>query len=466
MPGGSSWTFIGRWVALGAAAMLAGCATAPTAVFTLTVSPRVEAISYFPATSPVLAVVTTDPSSEGLQRMALAGVFDDLVALGRREALLYPQVRRLLGNEVVVGLPRVGAAPLAVLVSTDEERLRALAQARVVGGRAARAGNYRGADLYAGTGHAFAVRGPVLLVSRTTADLRRALDARHGDDNFEMSQLRRVLPSGGGKDAVARVYVDLRPAVARAGATLRAVRLIGALQLAGAVVRVDGDELAADVQVDTSGGGLVDLDVPISPGPEAPRTAAVRDAVTVTVRDLGHTLTVAERAAAAAAPLQLIRLGAVRRALGRRLLAELRGPATLALTDDGPMLRVEPSDPDAVRTALDGAAERVSRALPGVVVRSHGGLFEARRHDEILVRVRMVDGILVIGRASPDRLRAFANAPLRRTPHARGGLTFTIPGERLAAHGLPDLTLSGWLSAGTETLSGGLTTRLTGTQGV
>src|SRR4051794_4728956 len=122
-----------RLLGLGAAAVLAGCAVAPTAVFTPTLAPRAEALSYFPEGAPLVAVVRTDPQDAGLRRIARGGLLADVAAAADREGLLFRQLRPLLGNDAAVGLPSVGGAPLGVLVTRDAELLRAVAHSRVVG---------------------------------------------------------------------------------------------------------------------------------------------------------------------------------------------------------------------------------------------------------------------------------------------------------------------------------------------
>ena len=48
------------WLVVAVAATVAGCATAPTAVFAPTASPRAESLSYFPGSAPLVALVDTD----------------------------------------------------------------------------------------------------------------------------------------------------------------------------------------------------------------------------------------------------------------------------------------------------------------------------------------------------------------------------------------------------------------------
>src|SRR5688500_9138857 len=98
-----------RWLALAVASVTAGCATAPSAIFTPTLSPRAEALAYFPEEAPLVALVRTDPEDRGLRRAAASGMLANVAEVARRQGLLYRQVRPLLGNDLAVGLPAVGA---------------------------------------------------------------------------------------------------------------------------------------------------------------------------------------------------------------------------------------------------------------------------------------------------------------------------------------------------------------------
>lgn len=460
-----------RWLALGAAAALAGgCATAPTAVFSLLGSPRAEALGYFPATAPQVAVVRTDPDDAQVRRVAAAGLLDPLARAARRAGIEPTQVRSLLGNDLVVGRPHVGAPLLLVLVARDEDRLRTLADARVLARRAAPAGIYRGARLYAGRAGAFAVRGPVLLASRTTADLRGALDTRHGDDGFDPDALRRALPAGA-EDAVVRAVVDLRPQIARGGERLRAVPLLTAVEEAGIAVGADGGFATVDVRADLTAGELVELDVPITAGETPPRAAAAAGATALSIRDLAHTLGAARHAAQTVAPLVLQRLEAraagYRRVTGvdvrRDVVRALHGPATLVLGRDGTLLRAEPSRPEWVLRALDRLA-RAPRGLPdGLRVRRGSGSYAIRRGPRLVLRVVAAGDAVAAGRAPARVLRALARRPASRPAGAAGGLALAVPASRVASllrrAGVPlaPRDVSGWLRASTRRLDARLT---------
>jgi hypothetical protein len=422
---------LARWLAVALAATLAGCATAPTAVFGPTLPPRAEALSYFPETSPLVALVATDTGHEGWRRLADAGLLGPLDAAARERRALFVQLRGLLGHELAVGLPSVGAAPLAVLVTSDADQLRILADARRRAGDARPAGTFRGADLFAGV-PAYAVRGPVLLIGRSTADLRRALEVKANTDGFDPALLKRALPDRAG-DALVRGVGDVRALVARGGPRARAVPVLAALQRAGFALRVDGGAARFEVRLDLDRGRLVERDIPVSEGTAAPRAVDGGAAATVSVRDLAHSLGGLQRAVRAAAPIAALRYEALQRAIGvdadADVISALHGPATVILAPGGPLLHAEPSRPQRIARALR-LLLRHPRPARDLRLRRHGDFVSLERDGRMVGRAALIDGVLVAGDAAPSALRRLARRRTTRAPGA-GGLAFTAPADLL-----------------------------------
>jgi hypothetical protein len=421
-----------------AAVTVAACGP-PSAALIPTASPRAEALSWFPRDAVAVAILSTDPEQAAVAR--IASDFPALRDAARELGLSMVQHRPLLGHELVVGLAHPGGSPLAVLVTRDGGTLRALARARVRAHRATPAGRYRSADLYSARGHAFAVRHDVLAVARTTADLRSALDMRAGDEGLDEDDLEVALPDASGPgDVVARAMVDLRPLLDRAGPRARAVPWLGSFERLGVVVRGDGDGLTARMQVDTSAGDLVELDVPLPPGGRAPLVVDV-PAPRVSIRDFAHLLGVGEAAAGRAYPLALLSLKDALPA-ARALAGKLHGPATLVREGDTWLLRAEPSRP--LDRELDGLAKSLARALDEQPKR-RGGFYELHG-----IRFAVHRGVLVAGTAPAARLRALAGAPLARPAGAHGTVAISLP---QGSTGLP-WPITGWLSATPDRLTG------------
>jgi hypothetical protein len=456
------------------AALLTGCG-APSAALLPSVEPRGEVLSYFAPDTPALVVIDTDPDGEGARAiggaLAQAGALGELRRRAKAHGLVFAQVRRLLGHELAIGIPYRGAPPLAVLVARHGDDLRTLAASRVVGHRATVAGRYRGADLYAARDHAFALRGRVLLISRSTYALKRVLDRRADGEAIEEDDLAALIPDVDGKP-LARGILD---AGARVHGAARAVPWLGAWESLGAVLHASDDGATLDFRLGTAAADLLEVDVPVSPGERGP-LAVTAKAPSVTVRDLAHVLGVAERALRAAAPIAALRLDLARRTLRHgggvdldaEVLARLHGPATLIRSSGSFSIRADPSRPLALRRALDRLARALPAALrrahqPGWKVRSRGGFFELRHGRAVAARFGMVGDALVGGTASPASLRALARAPLARPAGAAGALTVAVPPADVArwarTHaGAPvPWRLNGWARGEREALRGAIT---------
>ena len=465
---------LARHLLLICAALLAGCGAPSAALLPAVEPPPGEALAYFEPDAPALAVVDTDPDAPGARAvvaaLARANAYGPLREAAKRRGLIPSQVRPLLGGELVVGIPRPGAPVLTALVAHDDAALRTLAEARAAGAYATAAGSYRGAALYAAHDHAFAVRDRVLLVSRTTADLRDALDTRASDDAFKGDDLRDALPEVEG-DPLVRAFANLDEQVGPRG---RVVPWLSALETLGVVVRADRGAAQVDFRIATTADALLEVDLPVSPGRRGP-LAATAASPSLTVRDLAHTLGVTERAGRVAFPLVALRLDRALRTLRREgrvdlqedVIARLHGPATIIRAREGVLLRADPSRPRELR----GVLGRLARALPaalerarihGVSVRERGGFHELRRDGRVVGRAGMRGDVLVLGTGSRRTLRALARAPLARPAGASGGLTVAVPGKSAAVltrelAGVPlPWRVDGWARGAREELRGAL----------
>jgi hypothetical protein len=404
-----------RWVAALVLLVLAGCTAPPTAGVSIpTYSPRREALSYFPADAPVVAIVRTDPQDPGLRRLASSGALRPLGRMLDAHGIHYEQLRGLLGNDAAIGQARAGGPPLAVLTTPDGEVLDDLARSRVAGGRALRAGTYRGTDLYAERGWAFGVRDRVLLVGGSVGALTEALDTRVGQHAFEAAQLNAVLPGDAAPAAFARGYVDLRAVVARSDPALRAIPLLKALGAAGFSVGATAEELRATLVAGIAGEGLTGVDLPLLARATGTRPMLPDDEPALAVADLGTLAEAAERALRQALPVTALRLDALRsrlRGAGVQLTPSLlSGPAAIVFSRKGALLRLQPARPRVLAETVARAARRLRS--PRLRLTREGALLVARDRNRIVTRLGFVDGAFVAGRASPRELIALARQPL------------------------------------------------------
>lgn len=434
-----------------------GCGALSGATLVAPQAPHeLEALSYFPADAPLVATVDTGRIADlrvPLEAGDLLGHFKAFTNVG---VLHLAQLEPILGNDAVVGVPRLGASPLIALAARDADTLESIAKARVAAGQAAAAGRYRDAELFYSPTYAFAVRDGMLLVSRTTADLRDALDLRAGDEStLTLEDFENALPRVGKVDPLIRAVGDAGALTARLSPKLRAIPWLAAVDRVGLVARRRGTALVVDVKAATTAGDLVELDVPVSPGRVAPR-AAVGEGVRVSVRDIAHLLGYADRVAANAVPLAHLRYQRARGTLRRRgrakvdlaadVIRKLHGPGTLVFDGGRLLLRADPSRPQPLRAALDRLAARLSKAtaragLGQAVVGREGGLYVVDVPGRT-IRFGMVGDVLVAGDATAERLKELAKEELARPAGAAGPLTFRIPPRAIPGS---DWQIDGWV---------------------
>lgn len=411
---------------------VSGCAVPASAGVQIpTYSPRREALSYFPATAPMVLFVSTDPQDPGIRRLATSGALRPLQRLVERHDVFYRQLLGLLGNDAAIGIPHAGGPPLAVLSTPDAFALDTFARARVLSRRAQPAGTYRSTRLYVEDGWAFGVRDRVLLVGRTVPELLEALDTRVSDDAFDPAQMTAVLPRTQPPAPFVHGYVDLRTLLDRAAPAVRAIPASRALESAGFVVGASPTALRGLLEADTQGVGLSAIDLPLTRARGARAVLPPRERA-LAVPDLGRLAFASERALRAALPVSALKLDAVRerlRAVGVALTPELlAGPATIVA---GPALRLQP-----LRVAAVDAALR--RAARGLRWRRQGPLYVTREN----VRIGMLGGVLVAGRVPAARLVALAAA---RPQRLRGPAVLALPRPTRAYPRAVELVLGGSL---------------------
>lgn len=430
-----------RLAAVGVVAVLSGCAVTPESPGTRpqSASPVREALQYFPASAPVVALVETDPTAPQVRRLVSSGALRALQRFASRQGLSYRRHRVLLGNPAVVGQPHVGAPALAAVVVPDAPAVRELAEARVRAGDVTASATYRGATLYQSPAWAYAVRGPVLLVARNAAELVRALDTRVAEESFEASQLNAVLPPGSA-GALARGAVDLRSLVALVPPAVREVPLLRALSRGGGSVVAGPDGLRAALTATTAPGALTADDLPEGTGPV--RVGRSPGRATAGVADLGDLAVAAERAVRSALPvtgLQFDALDTRLQSAGVLLTPELlAGPAWGEWTPSGPRIVWRPQRPGDVAAALDRVARRYRE--PGVTVTREGTLLRFARRGRTALRVGFAGDVVVAGRAPARELIALASRPAPRLP---GPAAARLP-RRVTGLPFPlDVSLSG-----------------------
>ena len=463
--------------------VLAGCGSSSSSQ---SAPERVEA-SYFPAGSPLMIAVATDPSSPGIQGVdALAGKFP-LAALG--EAAIKSKLsslgidydtdlRPLFGNPILVGalgsdFTAVRSRILGVWITRDAGKLTALLK-KIPGLHPA--GSHDGATEYqAGTSYA-AQQDATLLVAPSASLLNAALD-RHASGKGG-AQVPASTPA-----AVLTIFGSLQGVLAApSAAKARAVPWVAALKGYSAAVSASSSGLTFTYHFDTSARTLTADQVPLAQASGTPQFAG-NDPITVSVLDPAHIVSWALSVQRATSPAAYARFQARQARLRARtgvdltnLIQQLNGDLIVSSDTHSTLVRVGLGDPG-VSAADLGKLLKAPRSLftQPATVTSLGGGFYRLDEGKVSVTLGVTGDQLALGEASRaagsppsvEALRAFASAPTTPAPGARGPVAFRVGLPALLALALkhqPSATLgqvlhvlgdvTGWTSASTSALDG------------
>lgn len=454
--------------------------------------PRAEALSYLPKSAPVVVLIQTDPGgaqigrTESLLRHLRGGtrLLDLLRSMFERSGLSYERdLKPLLGNDIALGVPSVGATHdtpfVASVVAADRRKLDALVKRTVREGRWRPTGDYLGAALYRSQGRdVYAVRDATLVVARTIPLVKAALDRHDGGDVFTPNQFDEGLGDLP-RDALMRVYVDVRAALAvPSAARARRIPWVAALRTLGITFSTEGSAFRVRYRLDTSGRALSDADVPIATGAATPRLYGPAPVV-IGVRDVAHLVRFAERAAAAVNPtgaavlegakaLIRVRYGIdlERDVVGQLGGASLstnfgRGGAVVELRDPGAMARALEKLQPVINSAL------AARGLPYRLAPQGPARWTISVRGRRVGSLGVVGGKLVIGSVGFPVLRRLAATPVPTPTGTHGSIALRIrPGGLAALLAQPPRDLSaleillsftgGFVSATTRELRGEL----------
>jgi hypothetical protein len=464
-----------------AAAVLAGCGSSSSS------SPLNTELSYFPADSPFLMSIATDPNSSAVKGgQALlhrfgAFTFGEAAVISRLQQLginYDNDIRPLFGNPLVFGFSgtnlRARNAFVAVWITKDAGALNRLVKRLSSGLR--RTGTFDGATLYRISAASLAISGATLVVGPTATEVQRALDRHAHGGGFSSSQYTHDvsgLPSGPLLQAFGNLNGVLsQPRAAKA----RRVPWVSALRGYAASINASSSGLTLQYKLDTSGAPLSASQLPIASGPATPSLAGSLP-ITAGLRNPTQLVAFAESAQQASNPKKysqfVSRQARLRRATGvddSSLLRLLTGDAILQSDTRTTTGRATVSDPAAASRTLAKLATRPdlafgkgNRATP-----AGGGFFRVQSPGHRPVLVGVASNELVAGsRATVGQLRTFATAPAIAASGARGAVAFRVAlpqllhvlirqappkALRTILGSLGDLT--GWTASSTSAMTG------------
>lgn len=444
-----------------------GSSTSPTVS-----SPLATELSYFPAGSPFVGAIATNPQGAAvLNAKALIGAFPlSQLGIAALESQLgtigidyQSDIEPLYGNPVAFGLLHVpgavsvsGSDFLAVWVTKSASKLGALMKKLPRG--LTPSGAFDGATLYhrAGSPTTIAVDGATAVLGSSVAEIDAALN-RHahggGITSTDFSNAMGPLP----QDALIRAFGSLTASLSTPQtATARKVRWIAAVRSYAATISAASTGLTARFRIDTSGGALTTADLPIAGG-TAPPTLAGTLPIAVGVRDPAQSVNFIVAALQAADPSAYAQFAkgesAVKGKTGYDLqtfAGLLTGNMVVETDTRMTMGRADVSDPASAAKQL-ALLPRFVRYIHGIrdVSRAPGGFYAITLERGKSVNLGMVGNELVAGAATPAQLRAFATAPATPTLNAQGSLAFRISlldVLRIVMKSAPSSILQGFLS--------------------
>jgi hypothetical protein len=427
---------------LAATFAIAGCGSSGSSG---AANPTVEALSYFPTSSPLVLTLATAPEAGSIKGAHV--LLHKLPAVALAETALFARlsqlgfdynkdIRPLFGNPVVLGFLGTtvsGTQTPFVLawVTKSASTLNRLIKKLSSGFQST--GSHDGAKLYVASGAAIAIDGATLLFSRSTPLLESALDRHAHNQGFSSAQYAKST-TGISQSALMQVFGDLTgvlstPTTAKA----RRVPWVGAIKGYGASISAGPAGLTIQYHVDTSGSPLSTSQLPIASGSTA---ASVTGDLPIQagVRDPAQIIDFAEAATQTTSPASyaqfLKHLTTLKQKTGfdlNALVAMLTGDLNVESDTHTTIARAQVSNPSAVASMLASLAKAPAGALAkgSHLASLGGGLYSVKTSKQALT-LGVIGDELAVGKATPAQLRTFASAPTATATTSTGSVTFRI----------------------------------------
>lgn len=433
-------------VGIALALVLSGCGSSSPGA---PADPLASVLSYFPAQTPFVLTLATQPSPQAAaqvsqieQRIPLvsletAAVISRLKQLG----VDYDQdVKPLLGNPIAIGDPRSSFAAfrddfLIAWVTKDASKLHSLLN-KV--GDLTPAGEHDQAKLYTVGSSAIAVTGHTLLFAKATSDLINALD-RHAHGGGVTSSQYQTAVSGLPQDATVHIFGDVAGLLSTPqAAKARLVPWVRALRSYAATFGSSTAGLTIQFRLNTSGAPLTANQLPFATG-TTPAKVVAGLPIQTGIRNpsqIFNFIEGAERATDPAAYAKFLKQQAVvRRRTGidvNTLVSQFQGDLVVDSDTHVTLVRAAFGDPGTVTSVLSKMASARGGLGGSATLKSVGGglySFAPSGHTGLLTVIgdQLVFGVAPRGsQMKVSTLHAFASAPGRSLPGANGAVSFRV----------------------------------------
>lgn len=478
---------------LSAVALLAGCGSSSSG----SSNPTADALSYFPAGSPVIVRIETDPSSAAIQGMngllnrfpivklaenALLGKLDqygvdyqsDIKPLLGNPAMIGTSSSSLTGSGLSAGVSGAFGAGNNVLIAWVTKDASKLASLLKKIPHIKSVGSHDGATLYqSGASSTLAVNGPTLLLGGSESIVNQALDRHAHASGFSQSSYARAV-AGQPANSLFQVFGDVSGLLSQpSAAKARAVPWVAALRSYAVSMTASSTGIGFSFKLDTSGRQLSPSQLPFASGAGAPSFVGGAP-IGLSIQNPSHIvqyvlslLPVVDPAEASRVQAQIAR---VRKQTGidlQSVLGQFTGDLILGSDGHTSLFRVQVADPAKIASTLSKIA-----GVKGGLSHSLGGGFYALKAGARPELVGLVGNQVVFGRATKSQLTAFAHATTVPAAGAQGSVAFRVSLASLIQRALAHSTLppqiaqavlgtvgdlTGWLSSTPAATTGSAT---------
>jgi hypothetical protein len=293
-----------------------------------------------------------------------------------------------------------------------------------------RRGTHDGATLYSAGKAGLAISGPTVFLARSPAVLDAALDRHANHQGFDAAAFAKAT-AGVPAHGLVTAFGDLTPILSTAkAAQARQIPWVGAITGYSASMTAGQHQVDVTYHVATTGKPLSVSQLPIASGTSAPGIAGALP-IGLGIRDPEQIISFIVDAIHHTAPAQWAKYRRQATALQKRsgvditsLGKMLTGQLNLESDTHTTIALAQVSDPSTVQADL-AKLVKAGTAKGARLTSLDGGFYEVRS-DTSDITIGVSNGQLLVGKATPSQLRAFAATPAGNVSGGSGSVTFRV----------------------------------------